>query len=187
MLNSNSYMFIPFIGYSNSGKTRSIEQMITYFTEQQYHVITLKHTGKNPFTIDTEGKNTWRYAQAGSNIVGSHSKSESSFILRTSLDQPKFFQLMTYLSNWSGWEKKEGKIVVLCEGFRNLGVKHVLCCKSYEEVQTQINENTIAISGIISTESEEMLSKLKVFNLPVINSLISPEKIHELFRDPDLS
>ncbi|MDZ4230336.1 MAG: molybdopterin-guanine dinucleotide biosynthesis protein B, partial [Dehalococcoidales bacterium] len=59
---------VSFVGYSNSGKTTLLEKVINELKGRGYRVGVIKHTSK-ACEIDIPGKDTWRYAQAGSNIV----------------------------------------------------------------------------------------------------------------------
>jgi molybdopterin-guanine dinucleotide biosynthesis protein B len=66
--------YISFVGYSNSGKTTLISRVIERLTEQGYRVGALKHDAHR-FEMDREGKDTWKYRQAGAkNIMISSSE-----------------------------------------------------------------------------------------------------------------
>lgn len=59
---------VSIVGQSNSGKTTLIEKLIPELKSRGYRVATVKHTHEN-IELDTEGKDSWRYAQAGSDAV----------------------------------------------------------------------------------------------------------------------
>jgi molybdopterin-guanine dinucleotide biosynthesis protein B len=62
-------MNIPIItvtGKSGSGKTTLIVKLITELKQRGYRVGTIKHHFHSGFEIDQSGKDSWRYAQAGS-------------------------------------------------------------------------------------------------------------------------
>ena len=59
---------IAIIGRSKSGKTSLIEQLIPELIKRGYRVATIKHHDQD-FTIDQEGKDTWRHKQAGAQSV----------------------------------------------------------------------------------------------------------------------
>jgi molybdopterin-guanine dinucleotide biosynthesis protein B len=52
------------IGYSNTGKTRCIVELVTIFTRRGYRVATAKHCHKG-FQLDLEGKDSWKHKRAG--------------------------------------------------------------------------------------------------------------------------
>ena len=180
-----SYLLIPLIGYSKSGKTKSIENLIAYLTNQKYFVIALKHTGNNKFSIDTEGKNTWRYSQAGANIVSSHSQGESSFIFNSELSSQDLLNFVEYLIQWPLLNPSRLPLVVLCEGFRDLKKDHILCVQSLEDLIAQKNEYTVAISGQICGKADLIREIRSHFSIPIINGLNDPEKLINLFKFPN--
>jgi molybdopterin-guanine dinucleotide biosynthesis protein MobB len=60
---------ISVVGSKNSGKTRVIEILTNELTKRGYKVAAVKHIPKKDFTIDTEGKDTWRFANAGAKTI----------------------------------------------------------------------------------------------------------------------
>ncbi len=59
---------VSIVGKSQSGKTLLMEQLIAEFKERGYKVAALKHS-RGGMEIDRPGKDTWRFAQAGSDAV----------------------------------------------------------------------------------------------------------------------
>jgi molybdopterin-guanine dinucleotide biosynthesis protein B len=55
---------ISIVGHSGSGKTTLIEQLIPALTRHGLRVATLKNAHHN-VQLDTPGKDSWRYTQAG--------------------------------------------------------------------------------------------------------------------------
>lgn len=60
---------LSIIGKSNSGKTTLLEKLIPELKQSGYRVATIKHHSHAGFEIDQPGKDTWRHAQAGSDLV----------------------------------------------------------------------------------------------------------------------
>ena len=60
---------ITIIGKSGSGKTSLLEKLIIEMKQRGYRVGTIKHHSHPGFTIDHEGKDSWRHSQAGSDHV----------------------------------------------------------------------------------------------------------------------
>jgi molybdopterin-guanine dinucleotide biosynthesis protein B len=52
------------IGHSGSGKTTLIEKLVRELTQRGLRVATIKHA-HHSVQLDTPGKDSWRYTQAG--------------------------------------------------------------------------------------------------------------------------
>ncbi len=61
-----SNVFI-FVGHSGSGKTTLIEKLLREFSGRGLRVATIKHA-HHAVALDTPGKDSWRYKQAGAAI-----------------------------------------------------------------------------------------------------------------------
>ncbi|MDD2721830.1 MAG: molybdopterin-guanine dinucleotide biosynthesis protein B [Gallionella sp.] len=55
---------VAVVGYSGSGKTTLIEKLLPVLTAEGIRVATLKHT-HHRVALDTPGKDSWRFKQAG--------------------------------------------------------------------------------------------------------------------------
>jgi len=70
-----------FYGKSNSGKTNLLLDIIKYFKDKNYKIGSIKITDKE-IQIDAPGKDSWKYAEAGSDLVVLSSLNETDFILK---------------------------------------------------------------------------------------------------------
>lgn len=59
---------ISVVGKSGTGKTTLLEKLIPELKRRGYRVATVKHD-THGFDIDRPGKDSWRHAQAGSDVV----------------------------------------------------------------------------------------------------------------------
>ena len=59
---------IAFSAYSGAGKTTLIEKLIVELKAQGLRLAVVKHDGHD-FEIDHEGKDSWRFAQAGADMT----------------------------------------------------------------------------------------------------------------------
>lgn len=75
---------IGFYGYSNTGKTTLISDLIKRLTEAKYKVATIKCSDKK-ISFDKEEKDTYKHAQVGANPVVLSSFLETDFILNKKL------------------------------------------------------------------------------------------------------
>ncbi len=99
---------VSFIGWSGSGKTTFLEQVVRCLSLEGLRVGVLKHHG-HITTVDVKGKDTWRYEQAGANPVVVSSAAEYSIIRK--VDKEKS------LSELAALIADESDIIVT-EGFR---------------------------------------------------------------------
>lgn len=60
---------VAFVGPSGVGKTTVIERLIVEFKRRGYRVAAIKHAAEVPEFGDTPGKDSWRFAQSGSDSV----------------------------------------------------------------------------------------------------------------------
>jgi molybdopterin-guanine dinucleotide biosynthesis protein B len=74
-------------GGSNSGKTTLLEKIIREAKGRGWRVATLKHD-VHGFEMDQPGKDTWRHAQAGADIVAISSPQRIAILESVSDDQP---------------------------------------------------------------------------------------------------
>ena len=75
-------IIVALIGLKKSGKTTTAEALIREFKSRNYKVGGLKFMTLSKFTVDTEGKDTWRHKQAGADFVVSLSEDEMAYIER---------------------------------------------------------------------------------------------------------
>ena len=61
---------LTIIGKSGCGKTTLVEKLVRELSHRGYRLATVKHHSHAGFEIDTPGKDSWRFAQAGSQQVG---------------------------------------------------------------------------------------------------------------------
>lgn len=103
-------MILGIYGKSKSGKTSLIESIIGRLTEEGFSVGTVKHIKREGFTIDSEGKDTWRHAQAGAKLVVAGGDEETSFIVKKSASIEKIVETI---------QKNMDLDVVLLEGYKS--------------------------------------------------------------------
>ena len=68
-----------FVGHSNSGKTTLIEQLIPVLVRSGLRVATIKNA-HHKVQLDTEGKDSWRYKNAGASISMLVTKNELQLV-----------------------------------------------------------------------------------------------------------
>jgi molybdopterin-guanine dinucleotide biosynthesis protein MobB len=76
---------VSIVGKSGSGKTVLMEKLIAEFKRRGYKVAALKHS-PGGMEIDQPGKDSWRFAQAGSDAVLISSLDKLAFVKRLEHD-----------------------------------------------------------------------------------------------------
>lgn len=72
---------ISVVGWHNVGKTTVIERLVAELKRRGLRVATVKHT-RGDFALDQPGSDTYRFAQAGSDIVVIAGQDQIAFIER---------------------------------------------------------------------------------------------------------
>lgn len=119
-------MILGFYGCHDSGKTTLIEKLIPELKAKGYRVATLKNIPRE-FSIDTEGKDTYKHKQAGAGLVVASSESETSFIFNERMD---FNEIIERIKNYNF-------DVILVEGHKRQDIPKV----KVGEMETM--ENTV--------------------------------------------
>lgn len=70
---------IGFAAFSGTGKTTLIEKLVRNLKAQGYRVAVIKHDA-HKFEIDKEGKDSWRFSQAGADITLISSAAKTAII-----------------------------------------------------------------------------------------------------------
>ena len=99
---------VSIVGKSGVGKTTVMEKLIAEIKKRGYRVATLKHN-VHGFDIDLEGKDTWRYAQAGSDTVAISSSHKIAIIRKVGHDHT-----LAELNRFIGTDCD----IILAEGFK---------------------------------------------------------------------
>jgi molybdopterin-guanine dinucleotide biosynthesis protein MobB len=154
-------IIVSLIGLKKCGKTTCVEALVREFKSRGMKVGTVKSMVHSKFTIDTEGKDTWRHQEAGADFVVSLSKDELAYIekrpSRSKLDE--FLRLMPGDTD-----------ILICEGLEDTDARiiRILVAKSSEFLAETFavrgaQENVVALTGIIANRTKEH-ERYPVFN-----------------------
>lgn len=145
-------IIISLIGLKKCGKTTCVSALVREFKSRGLKTGTVKSMVQSKFTIDTEGKDTWRHQDAGADFVISLAKDELAYIEKRQ-SRSRLDEFMQYVP--------EDTDILICEGLEDPDSRiiRIILAKSPEllaetfEVRGQ-QENVIALTGIIANETK---------------------------------
>ncbi|MFC1993460.1 molybdopterin-guanine dinucleotide biosynthesis protein B [Chloroflexota bacterium] len=133
---------ISIVGKSKSGKTTLLESLIVELKQRGYKVAVIKHAGDN-FEMDKKDKDSWRFTQAGSDVVAISSADKVAIIKQTENDlSPR------ELSRFIGWDYD----LILTEGFKKSNALKIEVHR-----QTQGNELLCSAQELLAVVTDEPL------------------------------
>ncbi len=138
---------IAVVGHTDSGKTTVIENLVRTLRVKGYRVATAKHIPIKGFSVDTEGKDTWRHATAGANPVISISDTETAIVIKNGEKTFSLEGVFRFLPEID---------VVLLEGFSRKAlnderVGKIVCVKNrqeYEDYHKKLRGEAIAFCSL---------------------------------------
>ncbi|KXB03075.1 hypothetical protein AKJ45_02610 [candidate division MSBL1 archaeon SCGC-AAA261F19] len=123
-------------GYKEAGKTKVVEGLVKELVDRGYSVGTVKHVPKGGFTLDRPGTDTWRHAQAGSEMVVCLSPEELAILERRKADMDEVLLKMLDLD------------FAVLEGFRESeGLAKIMVARSDGEAVDLADEFTVGFIG----------------------------------------
>src|SRR5690554_3127887 len=151
-------------GISGSGKTTTIEKIISELKKRRYTVGSVKDIHFEAFAIDTPGSNTDRHRKAGSQLVTARGLFETDVLYQEHLP---IEQILTHYDH---------DFVVL-EGETEGNFPRIVTAHNVAEIEERLNPSVFAIAGKIANEIDEYKG------IPVINALIDVEKLVDLIEE----
>lgn len=139
-----------------SGKTTTVEALLREFVARGYRTGTIKQIHEEAFSIDTPGKDTWRHADAGAEVVVSAAPGEVALIKRLRGEDrlQAAFRLL----------EAEGLDIVLVEGNPSIDLPRVLAARDMGEAERILQK----VRGIVMISTLEP-GRFKGSSLPVFN------------------
>jgi len=141
---------IAIVGGKKVGKTTTTENLIYELTSRGYKVAAIKHISEPEFTIDTKGKDTYRFAQHGARTIIAVSPNEIVTIEKGNTQNTPLSAL---------FKKCKNSDIILIEGFKKNVAKKttipkIVVVRSQEEavIALQTYKPILAFSGSYNTE-----------------------------------
>jgi molybdopterin-guanine dinucleotide biosynthesis protein B len=168
-------VIVAVVGSSNSGKTTAAEALIREMTKRGYTVASAKHIPEPEFTIDTEGKDTWRYAKAGASTVLSVAPKELTVIKKVDTTEYGLEQIVA--------ETPDEVDIVILEGFKDLVGQNATIPKLV--TAKTVNEITVALErykNILAFVTSIPDGKVET-EIPCVDALKESDKLVNLVNN----
>ena len=157
---------IAVLGASGSGKTTTIEYLISRLIKEGFKIGSIKHIHRRNFTIDTVGKDTWRYRNAGATVTVTIAPKEIAIIKQLKDPLVDLDQIISLL-------KKEKLDVIFIEGFKlsvaqRKDIPKIVTSKNPRDLKEMLNKTLppiLAISGPVAKKKIQM----RGFEAPIID------------------
>jgi molybdopterin-guanine dinucleotide biosynthesis protein MobB len=167
------------VGKSGSGKTTTLEYLISHLSTEGYKIGAIKHIHREGFTIDREGTNTWRFAKAGSKVVVAISPEEIAIIKKTDAALKDLDQVIRLL-------EQEQVDIIFIEGFHKIiaernDIPKIITAEDESNLKKTLEETSepiLAVTGVIS-QNKPKISGLKI---PIINLQTEGEQLLQLVK-----
>lgn len=141
---------VSFVGYSGSGKTTFIEQLIPEIRRRGQTVAVIKHDAHR-FQMDREGKDTYRFYEAGCDCVAISSEEKSAVISRND-HCPDVHEVIAMLPGTYD--------VILVEGYRMSDLPKIGVSR-----KTTGKGLSLPLSDLCAAVTDEAVSGIPVFAL----------------------
>ncbi|MBN1244110.1 molybdopterin-guanine dinucleotide biosynthesis protein B [Candidatus Bathyarchaeota archaeon] len=160
-------LVIAAVGKSGSGKTTTLEYLVSNLASEGYRIGAVKHIYHKGFKIDKEGTNTWRYAKAGAKVIAAVSTEEIVVIKKAETALNDLDQVIGLLGN-------EHLDIIVVEGFRSLVEKRkdvlkIITAKDADSLKKTLEgtvQPIIAVAGVIGQQKPEIELEIPVINIP---------------------
>jgi molybdopterin-guanine dinucleotide biosynthesis protein B len=142
---------VSFIGFSNSGKTALICNLVGYLSRRGYRVGVIKHTTKD-FQVDREGKDSQRIYSSGADVVVL-SPVKMAMLIHRGLPLKDLAELFAEYD------------LVLTEGFKREFERAIAVAKSLKELDELIesleNEKSKVLAAVVDEDGDRSMPLFK--------------------------
>lgn len=146
---------VAFAAYSGTGKTTLIEKLVVIMKEQGLRVAVIKHDAHN-FEIDHEGKDSWRFANAGADITIISSSKKTAFVEQRER------------TLWETISMVRDVDIILLEGYKHEMIPKIGLCRKVTGKGLPLDvDNYIAVA----TDDEDLVVSCQRFDLDDIQGL----------------
>ncbi len=177
---TNMVLIVAAVGTSGSGKTVTLEYLVSKLSSEGYKIGSIKHVHHKGFTMDKEGTNTWRYAKAGAKVIVAISPEEIDIIRKTDMALKDLNKIIALLA-------AENLDIIFIEGFHSLiarrqDVPKIITAKDHEGLEQTLEgtvQPIIAIAGVMSQNTVNLAYK----GIPIIKVPEDGQKLVDLIKE----
>ena len=152
----NKIPVLGFSGYSNSGKTTLIEKLIVSLKSRGLRVAVIKHHSHEELEVDKQGKDSWKFTQAGADISIVSSPKKTAYIEQRTLE---FQELICMVHDVD---------LILVEGFKKEPITQIGICR--EKINLDFPSDLERYIAIV-TDKKELETRIPKFNFEQIELL----------------
>lgn len=159
-------------GRKKTGKTTTVTNIIRELCRRGYSVGSVKSIHIEGFSMDSDNADTGKHAEAGADPVTARCQDETNIMFKKRMD---LSEILSHYDN--DWVVIEGHVDLKCPNVAT-GKTALYSGEGKDaSLETQVNEFTVACSGVISNEIDEF------GGLPVIDSRTDIEKLVDIIEN----
>ncbi|WP_297575297.1 molybdopterin-guanine dinucleotide biosynthesis protein B [uncultured Campylobacter sp.] len=147
---------VAFSGPSNSGKTTLIVKITKSLIERGFRVVVLKHDPKDKGKFDIEGKDSFKFSQAGADVVVA-SPSQTTYFCKNRKEK-ELDEIVGMVGEFD---------YLLVEGLKTLNLPRISLFKG------SVDESYLNYSDAIATDELSYQTKLPHFRRDDVEAIIS--------------
>ncbi|MGN0158621.1 MAG: gephyrin-like molybdotransferase Glp [Brotaphodocola sp.] len=139
---------LGFAAYSGVGKTTLIEKLIPILREKGLRIAVIKHDGHD-FDIDREGKDSWRFGKAGTDICIIVSPKKMTYMEK---EARTFSQVLAMVHDVD---------LVLVEGYKNVPITQIGICRKAvgKGFTAELNRYAAVVTDMEEPEKEWVMQR----------------------------
>lgn len=140
---------LQLVGYKNSGKTTLLVKIIVHLKKEYgLNIASLKHDS-HEFSLDNEGKDTWRHREAGAQLSLIQSPTGLGLTMQQENERPLFqlSQLVQSLGNYD---------MIIVEGFKKEAYPKIVLIRNQEDFE--LIEKLQKIEALVFCRDEDFKS-----------------------------
>ncbi len=184
-MHRKSPVMIFVVGTSGSGKTTTIEYLTSHLTKLGFHIGIVKHIHEGGLNLDTRGKDTWRHARAGADLIVGVAPRELLLFKKISSE--------TKLDNVLSSLRSEPIDVLFMEGYSTNSPKHsykIVTASNLADLKRTLSKSQLPILAITGPVARSSKPGLRTLALPsqgveltaIVRRLIRPNELQDCLR-----